>query len=148
MHGYFGLHQHIICTHPDQDINYSAIHLHFQGLLSGIFPLLTSKTHQMANSSVYIWVGSEILPHNCSMQCYTYYRHYIMYTNNVNSMAWPSCISCRMWVLCHDRTCISCRVCVPIGFHTSSTAPSSSSGVVLIKWPSLACVVLIFDMVH
>ena len=56
--------QHIICTHPDQDMKYSDIHLHFQGLLSGILSLLTSKTHQMSNSSkFYIWVGSEILPH-------------------------------------------------------------------------------------
>jgi len=55
IHGLFGLTQHIICTHPDQDMKYSAIHLHFQGLLSGILSLLTSKTHQMSNSSkVYI----------------------------------------------------------------------------------------------
>ena len=53
--GYFGLPQHIIFTHPDQDMNYSAIHLHFQGFLSGILSLLTSKKHKMSNSSkVYI----------------------------------------------------------------------------------------------
>jgi len=51
-HGYFGLPQHIICTHLDQDMKYSAIHLHFQGFLSGILSLLTSKTHQMLNSSI------------------------------------------------------------------------------------------------
>ena len=85
--GYFGLPQHIICTHPDQDMNYSAIHLHFQGILPGILSLLTFKTHQMSNSSkVYIWGGSEILSHNCIKQCYTDYRNYIMYTKNVNSM--------------------------------------------------------------
>ena len=28
-------------------------------------------------------------PHKCSMQCYTDYRKYIMYTKNVNSMSWP-----------------------------------------------------------
>ena len=90
IHGLFGLTQHIICTHPDQDMKYSAIHLHFQGLLSGILSLLTSKTHQMSNSSkVYIWGVSEIRPHNCNMQCYTDYRKYIIYTNNVNSMSWP-----------------------------------------------------------
>ena len=33
-HGFFGLPQNIICTYPDQDTNYSAIHLHFQDLLS------------------------------------------------------------------------------------------------------------------
>ena len=66
IHGYFGLPQHIICTHPHQDMKYSIIHLHVQGLLSGVLSLLTSKTDQMSNSSkVYIWGGSEILPHNC-----------------------------------------------------------------------------------
>ena len=66
-----------------------AIHLHFQGLLSGILSLLTSKTHQMSNSSkVSIWGGSEIRPHNCIMQCYTDYRKYIMCTKNVNSTSW------------------------------------------------------------
>jgi len=55
IHGYFGLPQHIICIHPDQDMKYSIIHLHVQGLLSGVLSLLTSKTHQMSNSSkVYI----------------------------------------------------------------------------------------------
>ena len=79
LHGIkFGLLQHIMCTHQNQDMNYSAIHLHFQGLLFGILSLLTFKTHQMSNSSkVYIWGGSEILPHNCIMQCYTDYRKYI-----------------------------------------------------------------------
>jgi len=90
IHGYFGLPQHIMCTPPNQDMTYSAIHLHFQGLLPGILSLLTFKTHQMSNSSkVYIWGGSEILSHNCIKQCYTDYRKYIMYTNNVNSMSWP-----------------------------------------------------------
>ena len=51
IHGFFGLPQHIMCTYPDQDTNYSAIHLHFQDLLSGMLFLLTSKKHQMSNSS-------------------------------------------------------------------------------------------------
>ena len=38
IHGYFGLPQHIMCTHPDQDMKYSAIHLHCQVLLSGFSP--------------------------------------------------------------------------------------------------------------
>ena len=81
IHRYFGLPQHIMCTHPDQDMNYFAIHLHFQGLLSGILSLLTPKTHIRSNSSnVCNRGGSEILPHNCYMQCYTDYRKYIMYT--------------------------------------------------------------------
>ena len=89
IHRYFGLPQHIMCTHPDQDMNYFAIHLHFQGLLSGILSLLTPKTHIRSNSSnVCNRGGSEILPHNCYMQCYTDYRKYIMYTQTVNSMSW------------------------------------------------------------
>ena len=49
-------------------------------------PLLTSKTHQMSNTSnVYIWDGSEILPIHLY---YTDYRKDIMYTNNVNSTSW------------------------------------------------------------
>ena len=38
IHGYFGLPQHIMCTHPDLDMHYSAIHLHCQVLLSGFSP--------------------------------------------------------------------------------------------------------------
>ena len=89
IHGYFGLPQYIMCTHPDQDMHYSAIHLQFQGLLSGILSQLTSKTHQMSNNSkVYNRGGSEMLPLNCNMQCYTDYRQYIIYTKNANSISW------------------------------------------------------------
>ena len=109
IHGYFGLPQHNICTHPDKDMNYSTIPLNFQGLLSGILSLLTSKTHQMSNSShVYIWGGSEIM-YICfsSVACriafqrsglfFLYHvlfspseiRIMYMYTQNVNSMSWP-----------------------------------------------------------
>jgi len=53
--GFFGLSQNSIYTHPYQVMNYSAIHLDLQGLLSGILSLLTHKTHQVSNSSkVYI----------------------------------------------------------------------------------------------
>ena len=86
IHGFFGLPQHIICTHPDQDMKHSAIHLHYQGLLSGILSLLTSKTHQMSNSLYLRW--PENLSHDCIMQCYTDYRKYTMYTKYVNSMSW------------------------------------------------------------
>ena len=83
-----------------------AIHLHFQGLLSGIFSLLTSKTHQMSNSSkVSIWGGSEIRPHNCIMQCYTDYRKYIMCT--------------KMWIQRHYSTCISYLSVVQSHCHCS-----------------------------
>ena len=52
----------------------------FSGLLYGIPSLLTSKTQKNANSStVYIWGGSAILPHNCIIQCYTDYRKYSVY---------------------------------------------------------------------
>jgi len=49
IHGYFGLPQHIMCTHPNQDMKYTAIHLHFQGLLSVILSLLTSKYSKNSN---------------------------------------------------------------------------------------------------
>jgi len=83
----------ISCTYPDQDMQFFAIHWHVQGLLSGTLSLLTFKPHHMSSSSTfYIWGGSEMLPHNCIMQCYTYYRKYIMYI--------------KIWIQWPDRTCI------------------------------------------
>jgi len=122
---YFGLPQHIICTHPTQDMNYSAIYLHFQGLLSEILSLLTSTTHQMSNSpNVYIWGGLEILPHNCIMQCYKDYRKYIMYTKNMNSMSWPylSILSDVVHVYLAFAAQSHCHVLWNCIFHTSLTA--------------------------
>ena len=75
-HGYFGLPQHIICTHLDQDMKYSAIHLHFQGFLSGILSLLTSKTHQNVQQFKILhlsWFRNSAT-YNAIMQCHTDYK--------------------------------------------------------------------------
>ena len=78
-------------------------HLHFQVLLSGILVQNASNVKQFKS-------GLEILPHNCIMQCYTDYKKYIMYTKNVDSMSWLSCISylslyMRTWYLLLTLPC-------------------------------------------
>ena len=118
IHGYLGLPQHISCTHPDQDLKYSAMHLNFQGLLSGILSMLTSKTHQMSNSSkVYIWDGLDILPHNCIMQCYTDYRYNVYQTcefNVITVLVYP------IWV-CTCIPDICCSVTLPCSMELYSS---------------------------
>ena len=87
MHGFFGLLQHIMCTHRDQDMNHSAIHLHYQGLLSGILSLYHPKRIKCQTVQKFIF---EVVQksYKCIMQCYTDYTRYIMYTKHVNSMSW------------------------------------------------------------
>ena len=57
--------------------------------LGASVPVNSQNASNTNSSTVYISGGSEILPHNCIIQCYTDYRKYIVYTNNVNSMSWP-----------------------------------------------------------
>ena len=55
--------------------------------LGASVPVNSQNASNTNSSTVYISGGSEILPHNCIIQCYTDYRKYIVYTKNVNSMS-------------------------------------------------------------
>ena len=88
-----GMHEYHLYT-PRQRHERFRHSLTFSRALSGILSLLTSKTHQMSNSSkVYIWGGSEILPHNCIINA-------TQTTENIQ------CIP-KMWIQCNDCICIS-----------------------------------------
>jgi len=72
IHGYFGLPQHIICTYPDQDMKYTAIHLHIQGLLSGILSLYHPKRIKCQTVQKFIF---EVVQKFCHIQlCYVIFH--------------------------------------------------------------------------